>query len=470
MKFKSIVLFLLLSGFLSAGAQDSLMIRVDAPQLKDQKIALCSYFNGKVYKKDSLLLSGAGTGLFHRPQKLEEGLYMVYIDSFRYFDLFLADDQVFDLAIDTTDFVRKNKISGAEQTGLFAEYASFIHEKQKQRTQLLQEKRILQHEGQDGTETDQKIESVNREVQSFQDAFFSKYGTWWVGKFFQGLDPVQAPCPSPENENNAMENYRYLKNHFFDRIDLTDKRFWWTNYFPQKIDSYMKDYVEPVPDSLANAASRLVFAAMDDTTCFQLMLTKLFNNAVQSQIMGMENVWAKLTEEYYLKGRVNWADSAFLSNLKSEYTKIRFNRIGMQAQELALQDSVGNPVSLYETDQKYTLLCFYEPDCGHCKKEIPALFNDLYKKYRDRGLSVACVYLLTDQKEWQDFVRIHQLEGDRWYNLWDPERTSHFWQFYDTSTTPSFFLLDENKKIIAKKLNLATMDQLLNNLISAKTN
>ncbi len=468
MKYKFFIILTFAIVWTSSAMSNGLNISLRAPQLKNTELALCSYFNGRIYKKDSLRLSDKGIGAFIQPEKLDQGLYMIYIDSTKYFDVLLSDNQVIQIEVDTVDFVGGNKVSGAPQSIAFAEYVRFLSGKQKDRMKLYEEGKALQAANKDYSAISEKMDALNKEVQGFQETFFTQHKDQWVSLFFKGLEPVMTgPYPSPKTQDEARDEFYYLKDHYFDNINLQDKRFWFTNYFPQKIDTYMDKQVEGIPDSLANAASRLVAKTMKDSTCYQLMLSKLTNKALQSDLMGMENVWAKLAEDYYLKGLANWADSAFLSDIKSEYGKVRFNRVGMKARDLPLQDSLNRRVDLYSVGRKYTLLCFFEPECGHCKKEIPAIHDKLYKKYEDKGLDIVCVYLLTDKKEWLSFINTHHLTGDYWYNLWDPDRTSYYWQFYNTATTPSIYLLDSKKEIIAKKLSEETLDQLLNDLLQS---
>ncbi len=457
-----------ISGYAGQSLSDSLSIEISAPQLKNKQLTLCSYFNDKIYKRDSLTVSDKGSGAFHLPRKVEEGLYLIYWDENHYFDLLLADSQILHLEIDTTDFIFKNKISGNKQTEAFAEYVRFISTKQKERTELLEKSNRLQQENKSSDEVNKKSDLMNQEVKAFQNAFFSAYKDQWVGKFFLGLEAVNGPFPHPQSQEEATKEFYYLKEHYFDKINLQDVRFWRTNYFPQMVTNYMNKYVEQVPDSLAEAALRLVKKTAGDSTCFQLMLTRLTNYSIESKIMGMENIWAKLAENYYLKTKMSWVDSAFISNMTSEYNKIRYNRIGMKAHNIPLLDSLNKPIDLYGTSTKYTLICFFEPECGHCKTIIPRIYNETYQKFGDKGLDICCIYILTDRKEWMDFIHTNQLEGQHWHNLWDPNRTSRYWQFFDTSTTPSIYLLDENKKIIAKKLDVENLNNILEHLLATK--
>ena len=59
-----------------------------------------------------------------------------------------------------------------------------------------------------------------------------------------------------------------------------------------------------------------------------------------------------------------------------------------------------------------------------------------------------------------DYIEKNKLQD--WTNAWDPDRESYYWTFYDTSTTPGVYLLDKDKKIIAKKIDAESLDRILN--------
>jgi thiol-disulfide isomerase/thioredoxin len=63
---------------------------------------------------------------------------------------------------------------------------------------------------------------------------------------------------------------------------------------------------------------------------------------------------------------------------------------------------------------EYIIIAFWEPDCGHCKKEIPKL-HEYYKTVRDSGVVVMAVYTQHDKDEWKKFVEEKQL--DDWINV-----------------------------------------------------
>ena len=58
----------------------------------------------------------------------------------------------------------------------------------------------------------------------------------------------------------------------------------------------------------------------------------------------------------------------------------------------------GDWVSLYETEAPFTLLLFWEADCGHCKKQVPQVKTGLLDKFKPYGFKVFAYTLRTIKK------------------------------------------------------------------------
>ena len=261
---------------------------------------------------------------------------------------------------------------------------------------------------------------------------------------------------------NSIRNrarYQYFKHHYFDNIDLSDPRFLRTPYFPPMVDNFISKHVLQDPDTLAAAAFELIEKSRKDSITFQVMTSKMINYGISSKMMGMDALWYKIAERYYFNGLATWADTAWVNTLRKEAKKIRYNLIGMQARELSMRDSMDRKVKLSDVKQEVVLVYFFEPTCGHCKKTTPVLHDSVYTKWKDKGFEVFACYTQTDRKEWMDFVQKNHMQD--WINVWDPYRESWFWEYYDTSATPGLYLLNKERKIIAKKIDMKTLDMIL---------
>lgn len=126
----------------------------------------------------------------------------------------------------------------------------------------------------------------------------------------------------------------------------------------------------------------------------------------------------------------------------------------------------GDTLNLKYLSGKYMIICFYDPDCTHCKEAIPSL-HKLYKKYTPKELSIVAFNISDDINLWRSFIQKHKLQD--WTNLWDPDRDiSRYDNFYDTPLSPSFYILDSERRIISKDIEIEEVKTFLTEQLSAE--
>ncbi|MCQ2233226.1 MAG: DUF5106 domain-containing protein [Paludibacteraceae bacterium] len=447
-------------------------LEVKNPGMAEKPVYLAFYFNGKTYSKDTTVLNKKGVGTFNKKTTLDQGVYIVYFDENKYFDVLIGEDQNIKLKIDTTA-LEKVQISGGKESVGFQNLINFMgdhREQQKNLGQKYKDKKI------DSLTFNKELDRLSEEVEAFQNKLMNDNKGLWLEKFVKGTIPVDVPeMKEVPDSTRRLARYMYKKHHYFDNVDLSDPRFLRSPYFPSTVDSYMKNYLLQHPDTLYEAAVELIEKSRYNKETFQTMCSKMLNYGLTSQQMGMDGLWCKLAQKYYLPNNgkpaeATWADSSWLEDLKKEVKKVRYNLIGMAARDLRMKTDKDEPYSLKEviTEKnakgekinKYVLAYFFEPTCGHCKKTTPILHDSVYAKFKPLGFEVFAVFTQTDKKEWTDFLDKHNLHD--WHNVWDPDRESYFWEFYDATVTPGIYLIDaKDGKILAKKIDMKTLDMIL---------
>ena len=88
--------------------------------------------------------------------------------------------------------------------------------------------------------------------------------------------------------------------------------------------------------------------------------------------------------------------------------------------------------------------------------------HEKYPKWKDAGVEVFTVYTQVDEKEWKEFIDKHEM--DDWINAFDRYQRSGFRTYYNVDRTPMVYFLDENKKIIAKRLGVEDLDKMIERL------
>ena len=91
-------------------------------------------------------------------------------------------------------------------------------------------------------------------------------------------------------------------------------------------------------------------------------------------------------------------------------------------------------------------------------QEVPKIDSMYHAELKAKGVKLIGVRTDDPVETWKKFIKDHHLT--EWLHLYDPDRSSGYYNKYDVRTTPSIYLLDENKIIIGKRLdhsNIATV-------------
>jgi peroxiredoxin len=213
------------------------------------------------------------------------------------------------------------------------------------------------------------------------------------------------------------------------------------------------------PDSISKEIDKIIGKVKDNYKVFQFISVYLFNHFRESEIMGHDAIVVKLADEIYLTGKADWVSKDFKDDLRKQVDRIRPNLIGVKAQDLVMNSYKGVFVSLYDIEKDFTILYFWEPDCGHCAEATPKL-KALYDKIKDQGVEVFTVCTTGEKAKWEKYIEEHKLD---WINGWDPERRTNFGYYYNVESTPMIYILDRDKTIIAKKLSVDDIGSFIEN-------
>ncbi|MBT8267070.1 MAG: AhpC/TSA family protein [Bacteroidia bacterium] len=125
--------------------------------------------------------------------------------------------------------------------------------------------------------------------------------------------------------------------------------------------------------------------------------------------------------------------------------------VGKIAPNFSAPDPNGKVIALNDIKGKATIIDFWASWCGPCRRENPNVVK-VYQKYHDKGLEIISVSLdkPNQQKRWTDAIKKdnltwHHVSNLKYFN--DPVA-----RMYNINSIPSTFILDEEGRIVAKKL------------------
>jgi len=296
-------------------------------------------------------------------------------------------------------------------------------------------------------------------VDKNSNTFFAK-----VLKSMIEIDVPDYPRDQNGNITDSTFQWRYYKDHYFDNIDFNEAGLLRTPVFQGKLTYFFDKVVVPLPDSMKFESDRVIKMAYEgDTLMFRFVAAHLLNYFETSKIMGFDEVFVHIAEQWYLSGKAYWGDSTFMAKLTERVLKITPNIIGNVAPDLKKMETYDETyMSLHAVDAEYTILVFWEPDCGHCKKEVPELFEKWRDTLSNMNVKVFCLYTQYEKEKWVDFINEKDMIGSGWYNVWDgPYPHSNFRNFYDIYSTPVVYMLDREKRIVAKRIGVDSITEFI---------
>jgi thiol-disulfide isomerase/thioredoxin len=422
--------------------------------LSDSTVYLAYHMGDKQFVKDSVKISKSGSGVFSGTEPLPKGIYMIVLPGRKYFEMLISDAQIFSVSCSFRDYFNTLKFNGSAENTAFVDYQKKWVEMQEEAGKIyagLQNKK---------TSPDSvRILSVLRKNQEekmksyLHEVVNSNKGSL-LAMLIKSILPVEVPPlsipPGTANPDSVREirTYLYNKDHFFDNIDLTDERILRTPILQGKLNVFFTNVVIQLADSINNEIDKIIRKTSGNYKIFQFVAVYLFNHFRESEVMGHDAVMVKLADDIYLSGKADWTTKEWRDNLRKEVDRIRPNLIGQKGHDLVMDSFSGKFVSLYDINKDFTILYFWEPDCGHCIEATPKL-KAYYEKARNEGIEVFAICTQSDKVKWEKYIRDNQIT---WINGWDPKRQTNFDYYYNVQSTPTVYILDKNKVIIAKKL------------------
>lgn len=449
---------------------DGYEIKVTVKNLKEgSNCYLANYFHGKQYKQDSALSNNKGELIFKGEKKLDQGVYLIVIPR-QYFDFIVDAAQHFSLETDTINLIKSMKVKGSDENKYFFEYQSFIYDKQKQAEPLRDQLKKYKEKNSDSAKiVSEKLNAIDKEVKNFKKNFISSNSKSYVANVLKLMEEPEIPETPilPNGRKDSTFAYRYYKKHYFDFVDFSDERLIRSPVFDNKIKQYLDKITVQHPDSIAVSAIEIIEKAKANHEMFKYILNWLVYTYESSNIMGMDAVFVELVEKYYMTNQVTWIDSTQNSNITTKATRLKPILLGKQAVPIELPDSTGKYIPLYSVKAKYTVLVFWEPGCGHCKKEIPKLYEEYTTKLKTKGVQVYAVNSETKADDWKKFIKEHKLD---WINVHEPDdyKRAVAKHYYYIQSTPSIFLLDEKKIIRAKRIDADKLNEVIDFLEKQK--
>lgn len=471
------ILALLTFGVFAQAQQTGYNIEVKIDGFEEKEMYLGYFYADKQYLRDTAQVDEDGWFRFQGEEAFDGGVYLIVMPpNNKFFQLVLDEnEQHFTIETKMPDMAGNLKLKNAPDNQLLYDYLGFLSDKRPQSEKLGKELETVKDDEAASAKVRAKMEALNQEVTDYQQKLVANYPNTITAAIVKANMPLDEPEYEGETtEEQQMNRWRWNDAHYFDNINLGDPRMMRTPFLFNKVNDYVDKMVIQHPDTISKAIDRVLTLMKPAEETFQYYLIHFLNKYANSNIVGMDAVYVSIVEKYYATGQAPWTEEEQLAKIIDNARKLEPILIGKTAPNIKMQTQDKQEFDLYSVDAPYTVMLVWDPDCGHCKKSMPAI-KEFYEKFKDKGVEVFAIC----NKSWErdddgnislDEVAkcweyIDEKEIGQWVNVVDPFHRSRYKSLYFIQSTPQIFVLDKDKKIISKRISGEQLSDVMDKII-----
>lgn len=253
----------------------------------------------------------------------------------------------------------------------------------------------------------------------------------------------------------AKDPQMYLKSindHFFDTIDFDNQTLYNSTFLVDRITDYvfyMNYSDDPTKQrTLHDAAVKRVLSKTKNQTFKKDIIEFLITQFVNANNIEFADY---VLDSYYKKLPTSLQNTEFTVS----YLERTAVGIGRVAPEITWSTNGKNyKLSTINEANNYVLV-FWSTGCGHCLREVP----QLYEFTKDiKNSKVIAFGMEINDSDWKK----HTKKYPNWYNVLGLKKWENpIARTYQIYATPTYIVLDKNKKIIAKPETLEELKQIM---------
>jgi len=269
------------------------------------------------------------------------------------------------------------------------------------------------------------------------------------------LEFIKANKPYIPEEVEPVTTYiENLKAHYFDFVDFNNPVLQSSNFLEERMLNYVFGMASESKDELENYKENIdvVFSHMK-TAPKEVQRILLFDLWQQMADLGFESV-ANYISETYLMDLVVGLNDRELINALNLYKNLSKGQVAPNF-DVDVQEN-GKLITKKLTDLKGAenyVIVFWSSTCSHCLDEVPQL-QTFVKSLEENKVQVVAIGLEEAPYTWKnltyDFPEFIHVYGE---GKWD----NKIGNAYGVSSTPTYFILDSDKKIAARPLDFEAL-------------
>ncbi len=483
MKIQSVLLlfyFFLISSPLLAQAKKTIpvsQIEFQSAEYANKMYYLASHYGKYQTLLDSVKGTNDGKLVFKKDQKYVEGIYMLATPDKKIELEFMMDaNQKFSIQV-TNPTDKTVAISNSILNQDFNVFNSFFKTKMEGMKAL--EKNLADKKTkQDSAIVIQDLKKIQSEINLYKNNYIQANPENTLALLFRMSQPIDNFSNKPAEEKLATktDSIAYLKKHFFDGINFKDNRLLRNPFLENRITTYFNTFVPVTPEAVTAEINQILNQTdLPNGDVFKYLSLHFIYLYAEPKIMGMDRVFINIYNTYFKNKEYPWLQLKQKEFFKFKVASIKDNLVGDKGRNLFMLTQDQKRIDLYDIKAKYTIVAFWDPTCGHCATEIPKMHQLYETEWKQKGVVVFAVNNNTNEMaKWKEFIEKEKLSD--WTNVYpSPVVTGNytkedvdFQTLYNVRQTPVIYLLDQDKKIIAKKVGPENYTKIIEQLEKKK--
>ncbi|MFK5972545.1 MAG: thioredoxin family protein [Flavobacteriaceae bacterium] len=257
---------------------------------------------------------------------------------------------------------------------------------------------------------------------------------------------IRANKPYIPKKNESIQDYvKHKKQNYFKVLDFKNPVLQASGFLSDKLTNYV--YTALPFAQLTPSETEIIMQANIEAVSMQL-------NAIEQtyKLHLFYSLWTQLvasdfnnTSDFiynsYIKQLIKTAKDQEIITAIETHNRLR---LGAIAPEIIWNDGLSlKRLSTLKAAQNYVLI-FWSSTCSHCLKELPHLHIKLKESPFVKALAIG---LEDDEVNWKkESAKFDTFEHAIALGRWE----SDYAKLYDIHQTPTYFILDKDKRIIAK--------------------
>jgi len=258
------------------GAKTGYEIILEVENFSEDHAFLANYYGDKPYIKDSVDVKN-GRIVFKGDEALDGGIYLAVLPPNNMFIQFFISEgeQHFKLKADANSLAGSVVVDGSPDNKLFYDYMNFLSKQLDKKTAIEAKKEAA---GEDKTKLDaitKEYKGLDQEVKDYHSDILKKYPKTMTAAFIANRIDVEIPEFKGTDEEIREQQWLYVKEHYFDMLDMGDPRLVRAPFLYQKIDHYINKLTVQHPDSLASSIDKILKLVKPSEVTFKYYLQKV---------------------------------------------------------------------------------------------------------------------------------------------------------------------------------------------------